>query len=89
MFTLIVQHEKYFLAIIECYAPKFDIETMNKASIVAICIGICEMKFLTEEIPAKVSMNESVEMAKVFGDDSSSKVVNGILNNYYKNFDSH
>jgi len=89
MYKLVVEQEKYFLTIIEKYAPKFDIETMNKASIVAICIGVCEMKFLSEEIPGKVSMNEAVEMAKVFGDDSSSKVVNGILNSYYKNFKSH
>ena len=89
MFSLIITHQKYFLTIVETYAPKFDIETMNKASIVAICIGICEMKFLTEEIPWKVSLNEAVEMAKVFGDDSSCKVVNGILNSYYKNIESH
>lgn len=89
MFSLIVEHEKYFLNVIEKYAPRFDIETMNKASIIAICIGICEMKFLSEEVPAKVSINEAVEMWKVFGDESSSKVVNGILNSYYKNFDSH
>lgn len=89
MFELVIEHEAYFLDVIKKYAPRFDIETMNKASIIAICIGICEMRFLPEEIPAKVSINEAVEMGKVYGDDSSSKVVNGILNSYYKNYDSH
>jgi transcription termination factor NusB len=34
------------------------------------------MFFLTEEIPGKVSINEAVEIAKVYGDDSSKKIVN-------------
>ena len=45
-----------------------------------IFIGACEMLFLKEEIPAKVSMNEAIEIAKVYGDDSSKKIVNGVLN---------
>ncbi len=32
-----------------------------------------------EDIPASVSINEAVEMAKVFGGDDSSKFVNGVL----------
>ncbi len=32
-----------------------------------------------EEIPASVSINEAVEMAKVYGGEDSSKFVNGVL----------
>ncbi|HEY3317221.1 MAG TPA: transcription antitermination factor NusB [Coriobacteriia bacterium] len=32
-----------------------------------------------EDIPASVSINEAVEMAKVYGGEDSSKFVNGIL----------
>lgn len=32
-----------------------------------------------EDIPPSVSINEAVEMAKVFGGDDSSKFVNGVL----------
>lgn len=47
---------------------------------------LCEMLFLKEEIPAKVSINEAVEVAKVYGDDSIKKVVNGVLNKVYQNY---
>lgn len=47
------------------------------------------MRFLGEEIPAKVSINEAVEMSKVFGDESSTKIVNGILNSYFKDFEKY
>jgi len=71
MYNSIIENQTYMLSIIKIYAPKFDIETMNKANIISICIGICEMKFLKEEIPGKVSLNECVEIAKVYGDESS------------------
>lgn len=35
----------------------------------------------------KVSLNEAVEIAKVYGDDASKKMVNGVLNQIVSNFD--
>jgi N utilization substance protein B len=32
-----------------------------------------------DDVPAKVTMNEAIELAKSFGDDDASKFVNGIL----------
>jgi hypothetical protein len=32
-------------------------------------------------------MNESIEIAKAFWDDSAKKIVNWVLNNVYKNYD--
>jgi N utilization substance protein B len=32
-----------------------------------------------DDVPAKVTVNEAVELAKSFGDDEASKFVNGIL----------
>jgi N utilization substance protein B len=45
------------------------------------------MFHLTEEIPAKVSINEAVEISKAFWDDSAKKIVNGVLNKVYENHD--
>lgn len=89
MYQLVVDNESYCLHILQTYAPKFDTDTMNKANILSVCIGICEMRFLSDSIPAKVSLNEAVEIAKTYGDTSSGKIVNGILNSYYKNLEKH
>jgi N utilization substance protein B len=32
-----------------------------------------------DDVPAKVTVNEAIELAKSFGDDDASKFVNGIL----------
>lgn len=39
-----------------------------------------EMAFV-DDIPASVSMNEAIELAKQFGDDKSAKFINGVLSN--------
>ena len=87
MYTLVLEKESYLMFIITQLAPKFKLESMWMSYIIPILIGACEMIYLEEEIPAKVSINESVEMAKVYWDDSSKKIVNGVMNKLYKGFD--
>ncbi len=89
MFLLIIQKQDTILSIIKTYAPKFDIETMEKISILAIAIAITEMLWLKESIPAKVSINEAIELAKYFWDDTSKKIVNGILNSFLENISKY
>jgi len=87
MYSLILEKEGFLLFIITKLAPKFKLESMGMSYILPIIIWACEMLYLEEEIPAKVSINESVELAKVYGDDSSKKIVNWVMNKLYKGFD--
>lgn len=89
MLELIPNHQDYILGVIEKYAPKFDLETMLKTNILAIAIAITEMLWLKEEIPAKVSINEAIDLGKYYGDDNSKNIVNGILNSFYKDIEKH
>ena len=41
-------------------------------------IAVYEMKFM-DEIPQAVTINEAVEIAKIYGDEKSSKFINGLL----------
>ncbi|MTT32687.1 transcription antitermination factor NusB [Terrilactibacillus sp. BCM23-1] len=41
-------------------------------------LGTCELLYL-DDIPTSVSLNEAVELAKLFGDEKTRKFVNGIL----------
>jgi N utilization substance protein B len=89
MFDLIVLKQQNILDIISQYAPKFDLDTMQKTNTLALAIAITEMLWITEEIPAKVSINEAIDLSKYFGDDTSKNIVNGILNSFYNNIDFH
>lgn len=87
MHKIIIFHEPFFINIFKIYAPKFNIKKMSLSNVIPVYIWLAEMFFLTEEIPGKVSINEAVEIAKVYWDDSAKKVVNWILNKVYKDFD--
>ncbi|WP_342494198.1 transcription antitermination factor NusB [Bacillus sp. FSL M7-0307] len=43
-------------------------------------LSVYEMVY-QEDIPVSVSMNEAIELAKLFGDDKATKFVNGVLSN--------
>ena len=59
---------------------------MNRMAVVdrnILRMGTYELLY-AEDVPPKVSLNESVELAKRFGDEESGKFVNGILDTIHK-----
>lgn len=85
MKEIIKNHEWFFIYVIEKYSPKFNIEKMNTMNILPIYIALAEIFYMNEEIPLKSSVNEAIELAKVFSNDSSKKIVNGVLNKVIEN----
>src|SRR3989344_6394260 len=48
-------------------------------------IGLFELLFSEkEEVPARVAINEAIELAKSFGGERSGKFINGVLGTIYK-----
>lgn len=64
--------------VIKKYAQNWPIEQMSLVDRNILRIGVYEMK-MNDEIPAKVAINEAIELAKNYGGQSSGKFVNGIL----------
>lgn len=54
---------------------KFD--RISKIDLAVLSLAIYELKYT--DIPYKVVINEAVELAKKYGEDTSKKFVNGIL----------
>lgn len=80
----IVEKESSLIYIVKKYAPRYDISKMHMEYLLPVFIAAYEMLYLKEELPYKVSINEAIELTKVFSDDSSRKFVNGVLNNVAK-----
>lgn len=87
MQEIVLDKEWIFITFIEKYAPKFNIEKMSILYILPVYIAMAEMFFLKEEIPPKVSINEAIELAKIYSDEPVKKIVNGILNNIMKDYE--
>ena len=72
-------------AIIEKGAPEWPIEQIAFIDRNVLRIGIYELLFANrEEVPPKVAINESIELAKTFGGESSGKFINGVLGTIYR-----
>ena len=56
----------------------WEIGRMGKVDLTILRLAVYEIMY-DEEIPTGVAINEAVELAKKFGQDSSSAFVNGVL----------
>ena len=64
--------------IIEESAPDLPIDKIAKIYLVILRIAIFEVLF-GKKTPVKVAIDEAVEIAKEFGNDTSHKFVNGVM----------
>ncbi|MDP2709522.1 MAG: transcription antitermination factor NusB [bacterium] len=65
------------------YATEWPLDQITIVDRNILRIGVYELVF-DRDIPAKVAINEAIEIAKTFGGESSGKFVNGVLGAIYK-----
>lgn len=71
--------------VIEKAAPEWPIDRISPVDRNILRLGLYELLFAERsEVPAKVAINEAIELAKQFGGDNSSRFVNGVLGAVYK-----
>ena len=66
-------------------APEWPLERIAPIDRNILRIGLYELLFADRsQVPAKVAINEAIELAKTFGGESSGRFVNGVLGAVYK-----
>ncbi|MEK7553885.1 MAG: transcription antitermination factor NusB [Patescibacteria group bacterium] len=71
--------------VIEKAAPEWPLERIAPVDRNILRLGLYELLFADRtQVPAKVAINEAIELAKTFGGDSSGRFVNGVLGAIYK-----
>ena len=74
----VLEKKKGLDALIGKYATNWKVSRMPIVDRNILRAGVYELLWM-DDVPAKVTMNEAIELAKSFGDDDASKFVNGIL----------
>lgn len=69
--------------VIACFSRDWELTRMAAVDRNIMRLALFEI-FHREDIPHRVSVNEAVELAKVFGGEDSSRFVNGILGQVVK-----
>ncbi len=85
LFSGVVKKKSIIDEIIEKAAPDWPIEKISLVDRNILRMGLYELLFADRsEVPPKVAINESIELAKKFGGENSSRFVNGVLGAVYK-----
>jgi transcription antitermination protein NusB len=74
----VLEKKKELDALIGKYATNWKVSRMPIVDRNILRAGVYELLWM-DDVPAKVTVNEAIELAKSFGDDDASKFVNGIL----------
>ena len=60
-------------------ASEWPLEKIHVMDRIILYIGIAELMYHKKLIPAKVAINEAIELAKSFGNSQSHRFINGVL----------
>lgn len=71
-------YRTYIDSIVVKLAPEWPIDQIAAVDRNVLRVAIYELLF-EPDIPPKVTINEAVELAKMFGSESSPRFVNGVL----------
>lgn len=81
----VVEHQEKIDQIITKAAPEWPLAQIAVVDRNVLRIGLYELIFSSKrEVPSKVAINESIELAKSFGGESSGKFVNGVLGTVFR-----
>ncbi|MFJ7951817.1 transcription antitermination factor NusB [Lysinibacillus sp. NPDC096418] len=68
-------------AALEQHLEKWSLARLPKIERTVLRLAVYELLYM-QETPKRVVLNEAIELCKTFGDDGSSKFVNGVLSKF-------
>jgi len=94
-------NDQYFMSVVKAFIDyktvidteisenlkKWDLDRIGKIELAILRLAVTEMKYV-QDIPMKVSINEAIELAKVFADDNAPKYINGVLASVLSNIEN-
>lgn len=78
LLTAVVQHQEELDSYIKSKATNWQLDRIAVIDMLLLRMGICEFLYFPD-IPPKVTINEAIEIAKVFSTEKSGQFINGIL----------
>jgi len=83
----VLQHRVELDRMIARFAPEWPVEQMALVDRNVLRLALWEFA-VGRETPVRVAINEAVEVAKVFGSESSPRFVNGVLGSLAEHVDA-
>ncbi len=80
-------HEKELDELIAKFSHNWRVNRMGRIELTILRMGLYEMLF-RKDVPAKVAINEALELSRQYGEESARTFLNGILDAAAKALDS-
>ena len=80
MFFGVAQKKDELNGIISSLSPARKLSRISKVSLALLQLALYEIYYV-ENIAESVSINEAVELAKIYDDDKAPSFINGLLGN--------
>lgn len=77
--TGVVLHKQQIDELIKSKLEKWTLERLATVDRNLLRMAAFELLYCNETVPPNVVLDEAIEIAKVYGDDQSSKFINGVL----------
>ncbi len=78
-----VEHWAEINTVIEAQLKNWDFDRVGKVDLALLRISVFQMLF-SQEIPAKVVIDEAIDISKRFSSDDSYRFINGVLDGLRK-----
>ncbi|MDP4169121.1 MAG: transcription antitermination factor NusB [Bacillota bacterium] len=75
----VVEHKEEIDQLIKENLENWSIDRLATVDRNLLRIAAYELKLCRNEVPENVVLDEAIEIAKLYGDDQSSKFINGVL----------
>ncbi|MCM3566663.1 transcription antitermination factor NusB [Neobacillus mesonae] len=75
----VVEHKAEIDHLIIGNLEKWSIDRLATVDRNLLRLAVYELQYLQDEVPKNVILDEAIEIAKIFGDDQSSKFINAVL----------
>lgn len=82
----VLEKEEYCMELIQPKLINWDAERVALVDLLLLRMGVCEMLYFPT-IPTKVTINEYIEIAKLYSTPQSGQFVNGVLDNILKDLE--
>jgi N utilization substance protein B len=76
------EHESELMEAIKLHLENWDIKRLTITDKILLMMAFFEIKYL-EDVPPIVSIDEAIELAKVYGTEESPRFLNGVLDSFH------
>lgn len=81
--SMVMEKDEYLKAVIRTFLKEWTLERISKVNLAILKLAVAEIIFL-DDIPERVSLNEALELSKIYSDEESTSFINGVLDKVLK-----